>query len=133
MDNVTTDEAFSKNDMTITAVGVIKNDLTVPPLIAEEDGLKHNMAYGSACEKMKETHEKVSEIFLADEFVEHLEGIDEYSHIIILYWGHKVPGTGRKLTFIHPAGLTDYPKKRHLCYMQPVAAEPDPDDGRAPA
>jgi len=124
MDDNTTDEAVLKNDMIITAVGVIKNDLSVPPLIAGEDGLKHNTAYDSSCEKLKETPGKVSEIVLANRFVDLLEGIEEYSHIIVLYWGHEVPDAGRKLTKIHPAGLTDYPEKGIFATCSPARPNP---------
>jgi len=43
-------EVFSK-DISIEPVGIVRNDLPEPPLIAKEDGLHLNEACGSAVKK----------------------------------------------------------------------------------
>jgi len=97
------DEEKHVETITLDPVGIIKNDLLVPPLIAGEDGLKLNRASGSAREELNETSDRISEIVLAERFTGLLDGIEEYSHVIVLYWGHEIPGAGRLLEKIHPA------------------------------
>jgi tRNA-Thr(GGU) m(6)t(6)A37 methyltransferase TsaA len=114
----------SAREIVVEPVGVIKNDLPVPPLVAGNDGLKINEAFGSARERMHDTHDRVSIITLSERFTGLLDGIDEYSHIIILYWGHEVPGAGRNLEKIHPAGRTDYQKKGIYATCSPARPNP---------
>lgn len=124
MNDTMTERPVKKDDMTITAVGVIKNKILVPPLVSGEDGLKHNTAYDSAYETMRDTPGIVSEILIADRFAGLLDGIEEYSHIIVLYWGHEVPDAGRELTRIHPAGCTDYAEKGIFATCSPARPNP---------
>ncbi|MEM4297116.1 MAG: tRNA (N6-threonylcarbamoyladenosine(37)-N6)-methyltransferase TrmO [Nitrososphaerota archaeon] len=50
----------------------------------------------------------VSEIYIDEEFVEGLEGIEEYSHLFVIFWMHKVPKEEKKLK-VHPRGREDLP------------------------
>ncbi len=124
MNDNTIAEVIVTKEIILNPVGVIKNDLPVPLLVAGDDGLKLNEAYGPACEKMNETSNRVSEIILADGFIDLLDGVEEYSHIIVLYWGHEVSAAGRKLKKTHPAGLSDYPVKGIYATCSPARPNP---------
>jgi tRNA-Thr(GGU) m(6)t(6)A37 methyltransferase TsaA len=73
---------------------------------------------------MGETANRISEIILAGTLVELLEGIDGYSHIVVLYWGHAVPSHGRSLKKTHPAGLVKYPKQGIYATCSPARPNP---------
>ena len=62
--------------------------------------------------KMREGWESVvSEIVLSPEYEEGLEGIEEYSHVLVLFWLSRVPpkARGRRLR-IHPRSRGDLPR-----------------------
>jgi tRNA-Thr(GGU) m(6)t(6)A37 methyltransferase TsaA len=50
-----------------------------------------------------------SEIVIEEDMTEYLEGLDEFSHIIVVYWMHQAPTGGRPPSKIHPRGRTDLP------------------------
>ncbi|MBN1166137.1 MAG: SAM-dependent methyltransferase [Methanospirillaceae archaeon] len=111
-------------DIRIKKVGIIRNDRLLPPLVAGVSGLHHNPACVCAMKDMKETDNLVSEIILAQEFTHLLDGIEEYSHLVILYWGHEVPESGRALQKVHPAGLTLYPVQGIFATCSPARPNP---------
>ena len=56
-----------------------------------------------------EGRKTVAEIVLDEAYEPALEGIEEYSHVIILFWMHKIPHSQRKILKIHPRGHEDMP------------------------
>lgn len=118
------EHTISDSRISIAPVGVVKNDLLVPPLISGKEGLEHNQACTSAMKDMSDTNTRVSEIILSEEFSELLDGIEEYSHLVILYWGHEVPTSGRTLKKTHPAGMTQYPKQGIYATYSPARPNP---------
>lgn len=51
----------------------------------------------------------VSEIEIDAKWAELLDGIDEFSHIIVLFWMHKVPSDAEPPAKVHPKGRADLP------------------------
>ena len=58
---------------------------------------------------MGEWGEVVSEIVIDEDLNEHLEGLEEFSHILIIFWMHKSPVTGSPPSKVHPRGRADLP------------------------
>jgi tRNA-Thr(GGU) m(6)t(6)A37 methyltransferase TsaA len=50
-----------------------------------------------------------SEIVIDEEWTQHLDGLDEFSHIMVVFWMHRVPRENRPPTRIHPRGRDDLP------------------------
>jgi tRNA-Thr(GGU) m(6)t(6)A37 methyltransferase TsaA len=119
-----TTEDFFSGDIHIEPVGIVKNDLAEPPLVAQEDGLHLNEACGSPFEQMGDRSGRISEIILSSHLAELLEGIDGYTHIVVLYWGHAVLPHGRLLKKTHPAGLVKYPKQGIYATCSPARPNP---------
>ncbi|TQD27691.1 SAM-dependent methyltransferase [Methanolobus vulcani] len=113
-----------KQDIFIVPVGIIKNDLKAPPLVAGDDGLKLNDACDSAITKLNDSSDRISEIILTDVSTDLLEGIEDYSHAMIIYWGHEITDAARKLKKVHPAGLKDYPLKGIYSTCSPARPNP---------
>jgi tRNA-Thr(GGU) m(6)t(6)A37 methyltransferase TsaA len=51
----------------------------------------------------------VSEVILDKAFAEALEGVEEYSHLLILFWLSRVRKADRKMKKIHPKSREDLP------------------------
>jgi tRNA-Thr(GGU) m(6)t(6)A37 methyltransferase TsaA len=51
-------------------------------------------------------YEQISVIKIFDEFVEGLEGLEEYSHVIVVYWMHKAAEVMLK---VRPWGIERFP------------------------
>jgi len=50
-----------------------------------------------------------SEIVVEEELRESLEGLEEFSHILVVYWMHRVPQGARPPGKVHPQGRADLP------------------------
>ena len=65
-----------------------------------------------ATEKDLRTHrgEILSEVVLNEEYANGLKGIEEYSHLFVLFWLHKVGKSERRDLLIHPKHREDLPE-----------------------
>jgi tRNA-Thr(GGU) m(6)t(6)A37 methyltransferase TsaA len=59
----------------------------------------------------KEVRDKtvISQIIFQEEYTEALEGIEEFSHLFVLFWLHKLSDKDRKIMRVHPRGRSDMP------------------------
>jgi len=53
--------------------------------------------------------EVTSEIVIDEKWTEHLDGLDEFSHIMVVFWMHKSPVKGSPPSKVHPRGRADLP------------------------
>ncbi|MFC2009616.1 tRNA (N6-threonylcarbamoyladenosine(37)-N6)-methyltransferase TrmO [Chloroflexota bacterium] len=51
----------------------------------------------------------VSELVLNNDLEEAIEGLEQFSHIIVVFWMHKDPSEKRVPTKVHPRGRYDLP------------------------
>ncbi len=75
--------------ITLTPIGVVHNEVTGPKHEGWED--------------------VVSELVLAQELGAALDGLEDFSHVLVLTWLHKVPSEKRSLLRIHPRDRQDLP------------------------
>ena len=76
--------------MTLKAIGIVKNAVKQPP------------GAGYDWKKI------VSEIVIDSSLTETLDNLDEFSHIIVIYWLHQ-SATGKFSTRVHPMGKAELP------------------------
>ncbi|PVX27162.1 MAG: tRNA (N6-threonylcarbamoyladenosine(37)-N6)-methyltransferase TrmO [Candidatus Bathyarchaeum sp.] len=59
----------------------------------------------------KEVRDKnvVSKIVFREDYIEALEGIEEFSHMFVLFWLHEMSDTDRGIMKVHPRGRSDMP------------------------
>jgi tRNA (adenine37-N6)-methyltransferase len=69
-------------EINLTPIGVVKNDVTEP--------------------ERKDWQTVISEIIVNEDLKEALSGIDEFSHIIVIYWMHRTPPSERSIMKVHP-------------------------------
>jgi len=61
-------------------------------------------------EPRRDGWEKVtSEIVVDESLAEGLDGLEEFSHILVVFWMHKVPAMRQPVCKIHPQGRADLP------------------------
>ncbi len=75
-------------DMTLTAIGIVRNGIKQPP----------SQGWG----------EIISDIVVNSGLTEAVDNLNEFSHIIVLYWMHQV-ATGQLPTKVHPMGKQELP------------------------
>jgi len=110
--------------MMLRPVGIIKNRIEEPFLVAGDAGLEMRGEFDSTMNHVREVRQAVSEIVIDQRLAELLEGIEEYSHLIVLYWAHKVPEEGRSLTRVHPMGRRDIPEVGIFSTCSPARPNP---------
>jgi tRNA-Thr(GGU) m(6)t(6)A37 methyltransferase TsaA len=90
--------------MNLKAIGVVSNDIKQP--------IRHGW------------QEVVSKITIDSELSEALDGLEEFSHIIVLYWMHQLP-QGRRLPLkVHPMGNEALPLTGRFATRSPSRPNP---------
>jgi tRNA-Thr(GGU) m(6)t(6)A37 methyltransferase TsaA len=90
--------------MELRAIGVVSNDIKQP---------------------MKRGWEEVvSEIIINSELAEALDGLEGFSHIIVLYWMHQLPERQPLPLKVHPMGNRDLPLTGRFATRAPSRPNP---------
>lgn len=90
--------------MKLKAIGTVRNDV------------KQTIRHGWS--------EVISDIVIDSRLAEALDGLDEFSHIIVLYWMHQLP-EGRELPLkVHPMGRPELPLMGRFATRSPSRPNP---------
>ena len=111
-------------DMTLRPVGLIKNRIDELSLVAGGAGLEMRGELDATMEQVREVRQAISEIVIDETLTGILDGIEEYSHLVVLYWAHKVPEEGRSLVKVHPMGRKDIPEVGIFSTCSPARPNP---------
>jgi tRNA-Thr(GGU) m(6)t(6)A37 methyltransferase TsaA len=96
-------------DIRLQSVGIIKSKIKEPFLAAKNNGITMQGQLDVIRKNIREMRRQISEIVINENLVDILDGIDKYSHIVVLYWAHKVPEPSRSLVKVHPMGRKEFP------------------------
>jgi tRNA (adenine37-N6)-methyltransferase len=111
-------------EMKITPVGLVRSEIITPMLMASDSGLEIE----ERMEKIREYHQKVNncicELVISPQWVELLDGIDGFSHVLVLYWPHLIDPERRKLRKVHPMGRRDLPLQGIFATCSPARPNP---------
>jgi tRNA-Thr(GGU) m(6)t(6)A37 methyltransferase TsaA len=110
--------------MTLQPVGIVRNTVQEPFLVAGRDGIAMREGRDKSMKHIRSTSGAISQIVIDEDLAGVLDGIEEYSHLMVLYWGHKVPEESRSLTHVHPMGRTDIPKVGIYATCSPARPNP---------
>ena len=66
----------------------------------------------------------VSEIVVDSHLTEALDGLEEFSHIIVIYWMHKASALGKVATKVHPRGRRELPLVGFFAARTPYRLNP---------
>lgn len=92
-------------ELTLKPVGVVQSPVKEPSLVARTGDLN----WEDEAPPASHADDRTSEIIIHPEFEDLLDGVEDFSHLLVLYWAHKVDGEGRRLTRVHPMGRKDLP------------------------
>ena len=105
-------------------VGFVSNEIETPFLKADRNGITMEGRLEEIKQEVEALEHRISRIVIRPELADLLTGIDEYSHLVILYWAHKVPEENRSITRVHPMGRKENPKVGIFCTASPVRPNP---------
>jgi tRNA-Thr(GGU) m(6)t(6)A37 methyltransferase TsaA len=110
--------------MQLTPVGEVQSEIKTPMLIAGESDIELQ----ERLEKIREYHQKVEnnicELLIFPQWAELLDGIDGFSHILVLYWPHLIDPKRRNLRKVHPMGRKDLPLQGIFATCSPARPNP---------
>lgn len=92
-------------EMILKPVGVVRSDIKEPSLIARSGDLNRAIEGHPRWPQA----ESFAEIVIDPAYSGILDGIEDFSHLLVLYWAHRVDAEGRTLTKVHPMGRKDLP------------------------
>lgn len=90
--------------MDLTSIGFVKNNITEP--------------------KREDWETITSEIIINENLEEALSRIEEFSHLIIIYWMHKVPSSQRSVMRVHPKRNQNLPLVGVFASRSPARPNP---------
>lgn len=111
-------------DMVLRSVGIIRSKMQEPVLAAHGDGIRMQGQVPAIRRKMRQMRTEVSEVVINEDLIDILEGIEQYSHLMVLYWAHKVPEQSRSLKKVHPMGRNEFPLVGIFCTCSPARPNP---------
>ena len=110
--------------MQINPVGRVRSELERPSLQAVDSDLELR----EKMDKLRENHQKLKQLFceidIFPEWEDLLDGIEGFSHILVLYWPHLIDPERRKLRKVHPMGRKDLPKQGIFATCSPARPNP---------
>jgi len=110
--------------MVITPVGYVQNEIKTPSLKANGEGLELKKGLHQAAMDAKNIRCLVSELIINPELDGILDGLEDFSHALILYWPHLLPPHGRSLTKVHPIGQKEFPLSGIFSTCSPARPNP---------
>ncbi|WP_319524336.1 tRNA (N6-threonylcarbamoyladenosine(37)-N6)-methyltransferase TrmO [uncultured Desulfosarcina sp.] len=108
----------------IRPVGIIKNEIQKPFLVVGDEGLDMQNSMEEVREEVRKLDQRISTIIVDEDWVGALHGIEAYSHLLVLYWAHKVKEQGRALKRVHPMGRKEIPAVGLFCTCSPARPNP---------
>ncbi len=110
--------------MELIPVGEVHSQIKTPMLSADESDIELK----GRKEKVREHHEKVEknicELFIFSQWEELLDGVEGFSHILVLFWPHLIDPERRNLRKVHPMGRKDLPLQGIFATCSPARPNP---------
>jgi len=110
-----------KKEYSVRPVGVVNSSYREASLRLQDEDL---VLDEEVLSRTKTGKGSVSEIVVFEEYADCLEGIEGFSHIMVLYWAHLVDDEKRYAARVHPAGREDYLLVGVLATRSPARPNP---------
>lgn len=108
----------------LSPVGFVRSAIKEPRLVAGSKGIEPDRRFDNTRGQTAEVRNLVSELIIDRSLKGILDGIEDFSHLLVLYWPHLVPSEGRTLTKVHPMGRKDLPLVGVFCTCSPARPNP---------
>ena len=110
--------------MNLTPVGVVRSPFKTPMLMARDSGLSLELRMEKVKEHHRQVKEGISELVIDKQWEALLDGVDGFSHILVLYWPHLIDPSRRSLKKVHPMGRKDLPEQGIFATCSPARPNP---------
>jgi tRNA (adenine37-N6)-methyltransferase len=117
-----TDQTFP--EMILRPLGVVRSEIKTPMLSAGEFGLSLELRMEKIKAHHRQVEECICELVIDPKWEELLEGIEGFSHVLVLYWPHLIDPVRRKLRKVHPMGRKDLPMQGIFATCSPARPNP---------
>jgi len=109
--------------MDIQPIGTVRSELKKPTLLAGDDGLTLDQRMDEARTVHRRIKALECDIVLDPQYEPLLDGIDGFSHIVVLYWPHLIKSRS-SLQKVHPMGRKEFPLTGVLSTCSPARPNP---------
>ncbi len=106
--------------MLLRPVGVVRNKIEKPSLVADSGDLE----WRAKVAQVREEQNVISELVIDSDLEGILDGIEDFSHILVLYWAHRITSEGRSIIKAHPMGRRDLPLTGIFATCSPARPNP---------
>lgn len=106
--------------MELRPVGIVKSEIKEPSLVVKW----HDLDWHEVLEGAKNEQSVISEILIYDDFTGILDGVEDFSHILVLYWAHLASEEDRSLIKSHPMGRKYLPEVGIFATCSPIRPNP---------
>ncbi len=114
----------NKTTVELFPVGVVSSPIKTVTLKADSAGLKQDEFNRITREQRKQIKNTISELVIEKEYEELLDGIEDFSHVLILYWPHLLDPERRTLKKVHPMGRKEFPLTGIFATRSPARPNP---------
>lgn len=111
-------------EMTIKPVGFVRSELKDPSLKASQKDIELEQGLQQTAIEAKYIRSLVSELVINPEFNGILDGLEDFSHAIVLYWPHLLSPHGRSFIKVHPIGHKSFPLVGVFATCSPARPNP---------
>jgi tRNA-Thr(GGU) m(6)t(6)A37 methyltransferase TsaA len=118
------DEPYHQQPLILTPVGEVHSTIKTPILLAGKSGIELQERMGIIRQYHETVQKTVSEVIIFPRWQELLDGIDGFSHVLLLYWPHLIDPERRNLTKVHPMGRKDLPRQGIFATCSPARPNP---------
>ena len=108
----------------LTPVGKVRSPIKAPMLQAGESDIELRERQDKIREHHQQVKNTVSELVIFEPWRELLDGIEAFSHILVLYWPHLIDPERRNLRQVHPMGRKDLPLQGIFATRSPARPNP---------
>lgn len=117
------DQEPDHSDIILRPVGVVHSKIDTPTFLPFGDDDP-----AARMKKARKQHQQIKAL-IADVVIDPrlegiLAGIEDFSHIMVLYWPHRIPEERRSLRQVHPMGRKDIPLKGIFATRSPARPNP---------
>ena len=111
-------------EMILEPVGVVRSEIKTPMLSADETDLTLEARMENIKAYHRQVKEAVCELVIDPKWAELLDGIEGFSHVLVLYWPHLIDPARRSLRKVHPMGRKDLPVQGIFATCSPARPNP---------
>lgn len=114
-------ETDSLPEMKLNPVGFVRSNVKESPHFSQANSPEH---WREMVAKSRAARDGTSEIVIRDDLNELLDGVEDFSHLVVLFWGHRIPEERRSLAKAHPMGRHDLPLVGIFATRSPARPNP---------